>query len=79
MKTGKVFNPEVELEYRKTMQVREVRVRHDTVYGEVGDAVCPKCGYAVEREYTSFCGHCGQKLGWRRFSRAKIIRISVDK
>lgn len=34
---------------------------------------CPRCGLTMEREFTSFCDRCGQRLGWRGYRSAKII------
>ena len=37
-----------------------------------GYSICPKCGYALEREYQQYCDQCGQLLGWNKFSRDEI-------
>ena len=41
-------------------------------YNKTGYAICPKCGYALEREYQQHCEVCGQLLGWNNFSRGEI-------
>ena len=41
--------------------------------------VCPRCGRSLEREYVSFCDRCGQKLGWDRIDRARILLAPVRK
>ena len=28
------------------------------------DPLCPRCGNAIDREYTRYCSSCGQKLSW---------------
>lgn len=35
--------------------------------------VCPRCKQTMEREYQAFCNYCGQKLNWKRFSKAVIL------
>ena len=41
-------------------------------YTKTGYAICPKCGYALEREYQQHCEVCGQLLGWKKFSQGEI-------
>ena len=55
--------------YRLKMPVTEVMVFPD------GNAyyVCPRCHITVEREFMSFCDHCGQHLGWKDYKKARII------
>lgn len=36
--------------------------------------LCPRCTIGLEREYMNFCDRCGQKLSWKLFAYAKIIR-----
>lgn len=57
------------LTYRRSMPVREaVRYRCGGAF-----PVCPRCGYAMEREYQGFCDRCGQKLNWRSYAHARIV------
>ena len=37
--------------------------------------VCPKCGLTLEREYMNFCDRCGQRLDWREYKKAVVIRL----
>lgn len=41
-------------------------------FEENGYSICPKCGYALEREYQQYCDQCGQLLGWNKFSRDEV-------
>ena len=36
--------------------------------------ICPRCQVSMEREYTSFCDRCGQRLDWRGCCKAKLRR-----
>lgn len=55
--------------YRLQMPVTEVMVFPD---GN-GYYVCPRCHITVEREFTSFCDRCGQRLGWKGCKKARKI------
>lgn len=35
-------------------------------------AVCPNCGFGMEREYQQYCEVCGQRLLWNEFSRNNV-------
>lgn len=35
--------------------------------------VCPRCHVTLEREYQSYCDHCGQCLDWKQLRHARII------
>lgn len=37
--------------------------------------VCPKCDIPFEYEHQAFCASCGQKLGWKGFSRVQVRTI----
>lgn len=41
-------------------------------YADTGYAICPNCGYALEREYQKYCDQCGQLLGWKKFGRGEF-------
>lgn len=56
--------------YRTTLPVTRVMVYFDdTAY-----PLCPRCASALEREYVFFCDQCGQKLGWKVFPYARVVR-----
>lgn len=60
------------LEYRRPMRVTEIMV-HSSAWGELGWAVCPRCGITMEREFMSFCDRCGQRLDWSGYEYATVI------
>lgn len=35
--------------------------------------VCPGCKRTIEREYMVFCNRCGQKLGWKKYHKARVV------
>lgn len=59
--------------YRRPMSISQVMV-FSTAYGESGYYICPRCGRTLEREFTAFCDRCGQRLDWRRYEEAQVIR-----
>lgn len=60
-----------EIAYRLPLAVQEVRVFSN------GNSfpVCPKCGLTLEREYMNFCDRCGQKLDWKEYEKAVVVRV----
>lgn len=40
------------------------KVAYPTIYGTTSYYRCPRCRIPLNREYISFCDHCGQRLGW---------------
>ena len=60
-----------EITYRIPLAVHEVCVFSD------GNSfsVCPRCGLTLEREYMNFCDRCGQKLDWKEYEKAVVIRV----
>ena len=56
--------------YRIELFVKEVMVFPN------GEAyyVCPKCNITLEREFMAYCDRCGQRLGWKDYKKAKVIR-----
>ena len=42
--------------------------------GFSGFPICPNCSITLEREYQNFCDRCGQRLDWRRYSSASIVK-----
>ena len=70
------FSPkqaEYELTFRVPMRVTTVRLFQS------GDtyAVCPKCQLSLNREFMAFCDVCGQKLSWRQFGMAEVVRVPL--
>lgn len=56
--------------YRIPLPVTKVIVYgDDTAY-----PICPRCATSLEREYMGFCDRCGQKLGWKCFAHARVVR-----
>lgn len=71
------FDVEAELSYRRPMEVDTIYAYRKRMLGSVGWSnypVCPRCNITMEREYQSFCDRCGQKLDWKKFKQATIIK-----
>lgn len=65
----RVSKAEMELAFRSSMPVTEIRVYStDGAY-----PVCPRCGISMEREYQHFCDRCGQRLNWKLYRHAEIV------
>ncbi|MCI8551908.1 MAG: hypothetical protein HFF56_02765 [Lawsonibacter sp.] len=63
--------PILELSYRTTMPVTQIRLfPSDGAY-----PVCPRCAISLDREYQRFCDRCGQRLGWQGYKKARIIHL----
>lgn len=62
-----------QLAYRVPMKVTELMVFR-YAFRETGYYVCPRCRITMERELLAYCDRCGQKLDWRGYRRAKVIR-----
>ena len=58
------------LTYRAQLQVTHVFVASNND----SFPICPRCGITMEREHQSYCDRCGQRLAWRYYSKAKIVR-----
>ena len=41
--------------------------------------LCPRCKRSMDREYTSFCDRCGQKLSWDKLDDAKILTAPIPR
>lgn len=61
-----------ELSYRVTLHIRHCRQLPSCNHSYSAFPVCPRCHCNLEREYQSFCDHCGQKLGWDYFHYATL-------
>lgn len=63
-----------ELSYRIPMQVKNFR-RQFFLYGTYTVyPVCPHCQCCIEREFQAFCDRCGQKLDWRAYQHATLLK-----
>ena len=62
------------LSYRFKMRVTEMRMYNDSIYGETGYYVCPRCKVTMEREFQSYCDRCGQALDWKGYSKVKVVK-----
>lgn len=60
--------------YRTAMQIAEFMVYKSPGPEEVGYFVCPRCHVTLEREFVPFCDRCGQRLSWKGYKHAKVIR-----
>lgn len=60
---------QIEFLFSKPVEVTMVRLYLASQYYY---AVCPNCGYAMEREYQQYCEVCGQCLAWNKFSRGEV-------
>ena len=69
-KTQNVVDSE-EAAYRLPLAVQEVRVFPDGA----SYPVCPKCDLTLEREYMNFCDRCGQRLDWKEYEKAVVVRV----
>ncbi len=58
-------------------QAKEVTSVRYFGYDHTGYAVCPNCGYALEREFQKHCDQCGQLLGWKKFRRDEVTRQRI--
>ena len=66
-----------EMDFREPMNVTHIRCfREPCPCGYTSFPVCPRCNTALEREYQSYCDHCGQRLNWKSFSKATVILYS---
>lgn len=63
--------PEEALTYRTPLEVTQIIVTEDNY----SFPICPRCGISFEREYQAYCDRCGQRLGWKRYGRAKVVRV----
>ena len=61
-----------ELVFRVPLDVIQCR-GYSGWFGFTTYPVCPRCRLTFEREYQAFCDRCGQRLCWKRYSKAEII------
>ena len=81
MSKRKVKTVEESISYRQPMQVREILVCPGHMYDfniKHIYPICPRCGVSFEYDYQNYCGHCGQRLKWTGYSKAKL-RYAGDK
>lgn len=62
-----------ELAFRFPMKVTHFRKHPSCNRSCTIFPVCPHCERNIEREYQSFCVHCGQKLCWDCFRYATLM------
>ena len=62
------------LSYRDPMPVTAVRY-YSSCPEMFSYPICPRCKQPMEREYQSFCDHCGQKLDWSQLSKAVVVIV----
>lgn len=60
--------------YRVPMRISEV-MNFQTFEGESSYYVCPRCKVTMDREFTSFCSRCGQRLDWSDYENATVIDL----
>lgn len=60
-----------EAAYRLPLAVQKILI----LPGGYTYPVCPKCGITLEREYMSFCDRCGQRLDWREYKKAVMVKL----
>lgn len=56
--------------YRTPRLVRRIIVYSD----DAAYLICPMCKMSLDREYIAFCDRYGQKLNWKFFDHAKVVR-----
>lgn len=58
------------VQYRIPMPVLQVLILTN------GDSysICPRCDLLLDREYMHFCDRCGQRLSWKLFRFAQVVR-----
>ena len=56
-------------EYRKPLMVVHARVWNSSKY-----FVCPRCSVTLDREFAAFCDRCGQRLDWKYYKKATVIK-----
>lgn len=39
--------------------------------------ICPRCKISLERDFTSYCSRCGQRLDWTGYKKAKVVDNST--
>lgn len=69
---GKEDDDKLYKSYRAPMRVTELKY-YPLCPDLFSYPICPRCKNDIEREYQSFCEHCGQALNWKGFSQAMII------
>lgn len=75
---------EKRLEEYTLEELREYRIPKEVVFiytehcdGHVGcDAAyqidwhgCPRCHSVIEHDFQDYCGHCGQRVSWKRYAK----------
>lgn len=55
--------------FRTPMPVTHLRKYRETAY-----FICPRCNITVEREFMAYCDRCGQRLSWKRYKKAVVVK-----
>ena len=55
--------------YRIPMLVTRLRAYQTTSF-----YICPRCNTTMEREFMSYCDRCGQRLDWKHYKKAIVLR-----
>ena len=56
-------------------ELREYRTPQETVfiYTANRDNIdwwgCPRCHSVIEHDFQNYCGHCGQRVSWKRYAK----------
>lgn len=61
------------MSFRVPMPVTQLKL-FSACRGEPAYYVCPRCRLTMEREFMAYCDRCGQKLSWKDYKRAAVIR-----
>lgn len=70
-----VEKPRTNARLEEALQFRQALPVTEAALYRSGDTfpICSRCSSPMEREYQRFCDRCGQRLGWKEYSRALII------
>lgn len=62
------------LSYRTPMKMQELLI-YSCGPNRTSYFRCPRCATTLDREYMSFCNHCGQSLDWNGCEQATKIYV----
>ncbi len=69
----KAFNEFVHeaVTYRQKLPINEIKLyeKENSIY-----ALCPRCRATIERDYLNYCSCCGQKIDWKNWTNAQIVK-----
>ena len=58
--------------YRQPLPITQLVVTSE--YPHSGYFACPRCKVTLDREFVAYCDRCGQKLAWRHYKKAELIK-----